>query len=101
MRVNFWGSKIFFHQNTKFIALTIVHMQNTMVPLKTQNNEDFMFWIFFFQNLKLGGVWINLGPLLYHYSDIPGEHSIEPTYEMVMDAVRCMGFVVEVSAMNE
>ena len=35
------------------------------------------------QLLHAGGVWINLGPLLYHYSDIPGENSIEPCYDMV------------------
>jgi hypothetical protein len=43
-----------------------------------------------------GGVWINLGPLLYHYSDIPGENSIEPTYEMVREIVQGIGFVIEV-----
>ena len=30
--------------------------------------------------LKAGGVWINLGPLLYHFSDQKGEDSIEPDY---------------------
>merc|ERR1711902_253689 len=30
--------------------------------------------------LKNGGVWINLGPLLYHFSDVKGEDSIEPYY---------------------
>jgi len=39
--------------------------------------------IFNTQLLHAGGVWINLGPLLYHYSDIPGENSIEPCYDMV------------------
>ena len=34
------------------------------------------------QILKPGGHWINLGPLLYHYSDIPGELSIEPPYDI-------------------
>jgi hypothetical protein len=43
-----------------------------------------------------GGVWINLGPLLYHYSDIPGENSIEPTYEMVKEIIQDVGFVMEV-----
>lgn len=45
--------------------------------------------------LKPGGVWINLGPLLYHYSDVAGEISIEPTYEMVRDIVQQVGFVLE------
>jgi N2227-like protein len=43
-----------------------------------------------------GGVWINLGPLLYHYADIPGENSIEPTYEMVKEIIQDVGFVMEV-----
>ena len=43
-----------------------------------------------------GGVWINLGPLLYHYSDIPGENSIEPTYEMVREIIQGIGFSIEV-----
>ena len=32
--------------------------------------------------LKPGGHWINLGPLLYHFADIPREPSIEPPYEI-------------------
>jgi N2227-like protein len=44
-----------------------------------------------------GGVWINLGPLLYHYADIPGENSIEPTYEMVKEIIQDVGFVMEVN----
>ncbi len=47
-------------------------------------------------SFSTGGVWINLGPLLYHYSDIPGENSIEPTYEMVREIVQGLGFVIEV-----
>lgn len=31
--------------------------------------------------LKPGGYWINLGPLLYHFSDVPNELSIEISYE--------------------
>ena len=31
--------------------------------------------------LKPGGYWINLGPLLYHFSDVPNESSIEISYE--------------------
>jgi len=48
-----------------------------------------------FKILKPGGVWINLGPLLYHYADIPGENSIEPTYEMVKEIIQDVGFVME------
>jgi carnosine N-methyltransferase len=45
--------------------------------------------------LKPGGVWINLGPLLYHFSDIPHELSIELTYEQLIRVVRGLGFQVE------
>jgi carnosine N-methyltransferase len=45
--------------------------------------------------LKPGGVWINLGPLLYHYSDIRGEVSIELTNEQFMRVVREVGFEIK------
>lgn len=32
--------------------------------------------------LKPGGKWINFGPLLYHFSDIGREKSIEPPYDV-------------------
>jgi carnosine N-methyltransferase len=31
--------------------------------------------------LKPGGIWVNYGPLLYHYADQPNEVSIEFTWE--------------------
>lgn len=45
--------------------------------------------------LKPGGLWINLGPLLYHYSDMKNEKSIEPSFEVVKEAISRMGFVME------
>jgi len=42
--------------------------------------------------LKTGGTWINLGPLLYHFSDIPGEKSIEPSYDMIRGIIIDLGF---------
>ena len=30
---------------------------------------------------QVGGHWINFGPLLYHYSDMMGELSVELSYE--------------------
>jgi len=33
--------------------------------------------------VRAGGLWINLGPLLYHYADLPDECSIEPSWEEV------------------
>ncbi|XP_054279680.1 carnosine N-methyltransferase [Macrosteles quadrilineatus] len=45
--------------------------------------------------LKPGGVWINLGPLLYHYSNMTGEFSIEPPYSVVKEVITEVGFVIE------
>ncbi|KAF7411750.1 carnosine N-methyltransferase isoform X1 [Vespula maculifrons] len=45
--------------------------------------------------LKPGGVWINLGPLLYHFSDMPMEDSIEPSYDAVRDVIQGFGFLLE------
>ncbi|TGZ59159.1 hypothetical protein CRM22_009249 [Opisthorchis felineus] len=42
--------------------------------------------------LKPGGYWINFGPLLYHFSDIPGEDSLELSYEELRLAVQRIGF---------
>ncbi|TPP64439.1 Carnosine N-methyltransferase [Fasciola gigantica] len=42
--------------------------------------------------LKPGGYWINFGPLLYHFSDIPGEDSLELSYEELRLAINRMGF---------
>ncbi|TMW54180.1 hypothetical protein DOY81_000764 [Sarcophaga bullata] len=41
-----------------------------------------------------GGIWINLGPLLYHFSDIQNEESIEPTFEDIMLVINSVGFEV-------
>jgi len=46
--------------------------------------------------LKPGGVWINLGPLLYHFSDLPNEESIEPSYDAIRDVILGFGFQLEV-----
>lgn len=39
-----------------------------------------------------GGIWVNLGPLLYHYSDVSGQNSIEPTYEDLRIIIESIGF---------
>ena len=44
------------------------------------------------QVLKQGGIWINLGPLLYHFSDIRGEDSIEPDYGTLRAVIADLGF---------
>ena len=45
--------------------------------------------------LKPGGTWINLGPLLYHFSDIKGEDSIEPDYQTLKSIISDLGFKIE------
>ncbi|XP_046871747.1 carnosine N-methyltransferase [Hypomesus transpacificus] len=46
--------------------------------------------------LKPGGVWINLGPLLYHFENMANELSIELSYEDVRAAIIKYGFDMEV-----
>lgn len=47
-----------------------------------------------------GGIWINLGPLLYHYSNVLNEDSIEPSYEVVKEVILGLGFVFEKEELN-
>lgn len=49
-----------------------------------------------FHCIKEGGTWINLGPLLYHYSDLSDENSIEPPFDFLADIIEKIGFVIEV-----
>ncbi|XP_014678098.1 PREDICTED: carnosine N-methyltransferase-like [Priapulus caudatus] len=42
--------------------------------------------------LRPGGIWINMGPLLYHYSDMEGETSIELSYEEIRNVMVQIGF---------
>ncbi|KAG6447255.1 hypothetical protein O3G_MSEX004809 [Manduca sexta] len=42
--------------------------------------------------LRPGGYWINLGPLLYHYSDMPSANSIEPPYDLLLEIIADVGF---------
>lgn len=51
-----------------------------------------MRYLFIFRILKPGGIWVNLGPLLYHFSDIQGENSIEPTFENLELIIKMVGF---------
>eukprot|EP00026_Physarum_polycephalum_P008033 Phypoly_transcript_08109.p1 GENE.Phypoly_transcript_08109~~Phypoly_transcript_08109.p1 ORF type:complete len:397 (+),score=28.28 Phypoly_transcript_08109:270-1460(+) len=45
--------------------------------------------------LKPGGLWINLGPLLYHFADSNSELSVELTYEEVLHIARQYGFEIQ------
>ncbi|ORX45078.1 N2227-domain-containing protein [Hesseltinella vesiculosa] len=42
--------------------------------------------------LKPGGTWINIGPLLYHFEDIPGEASVELSLDQVKRVAKDLGF---------
>lgn len=46
--------------------------------------------------LKPGGLWINLGPLLFHYADMSSELSIEISYDELRALVARCGFQIEV-----
>ncbi|XP_058493136.1 carnosine N-methyltransferase [Solea solea] len=46
--------------------------------------------------LKPGGVWINLGPLLYHYENMANELSVELSFEDIRTAMVKFGFCLEV-----
>ncbi|RIB25886.1 hypothetical protein C2G38_2012776 [Gigaspora rosea] len=46
----------------------------------------------FHRILRPGGLWINLGPLLYHYENSPDEMSIELSLEQVKTVVKDFGF---------
>ena len=45
--------------------------------------------------LRPNGIWINHGPLLYHFADMSNERSIELPLEHVQAIVRKSGFVIE------
>jgi carnosine N-methyltransferase len=47
--------------------------------------------------LKPGGTWINIGPLLYHFENTPGENSIELSLEDVKAVAEKIGFTITVS----
>jgi len=42
--------------------------------------------------LNVGGVWINFGPLLYHYSDLENECSIELSWDELKYIIGNYGF---------
>jgi hypothetical protein len=41
------------------------------------------------------GTWQNLGPHLYHFSDMEGEYSIEPNYQTLKAIIQDLGFEFE------
>ncbi|XP_067172786.1 carnosine N-methyltransferase isoform X3 [Apteryx mantelli] len=45
--------------------------------------------------LKPGGIWINVGPLLYHFENLANELSIELSYEDIKNVILQYGFRIE------
>ncbi|KAG0378470.1 hypothetical protein BGX24_003751 [Mortierella sp. AD032] len=46
--------------------------------------------------LKKGGVWINAGPLLWHFENTPNEISVELSLEEVIELAKSIGFKIEI-----
>jgi len=49
-----------------------------------------------YEILTGGGVWINFGPLLYHYAEMETESSIELSWEEVRHIIIKVGFEIKV-----
>jgi carnosine N-methyltransferase len=45
--------------------------------------------------LRRGGVWINYGPLLYHFKEMLDQVSVELSWEQVKAYIRVKGFKLE------
>ena len=45
--------------------------------------------------LEPGGIWINIGPLLYHFSDTPEEMSIDLSYDELRNVITKYGFTID------
>ena len=46
--------------------------------------------------VKKNGIWVNFGPLLYHYSEMEEEVSIELSWEEVKHVIEELGFEIKV-----
>ncbi len=51
--------------------------------------------------LQVGGVWINFGPLLYHYSEMDKEISIELSWDEVRHIITSIGFEIKKEEIKE
>ncbi|KAI8337102.1 N2227-like protein-domain-containing protein [Chlamydoabsidia padenii] len=50
--------------------------------------------------LKQGGTWINIGPLLYHFEDTPGESSVELSLDQIKRVAQDIGFEIKVKGIE-
>lgn len=57
-------------------------------------NDVFKYIDAIYDGLPENGVWINVGPLTWHFEDIPGEQSLEVPYSDIMLRIRQKGFEV-------
>ncbi|EGT48265.1 hypothetical protein CAEBREN_32151 [Caenorhabditis brenneri] len=57
-------------------------------------NDIFKYIDAIYDALPDNGVWINVGPLTWHYEDVAGETSIELSYSEIMLRIRQKGFRV-------
>jgi acetolactate synthase regulatory subunit len=90
---------LFFFNSYRFLSLDSWDCVATCFFIDTANNIiDYIETIY--KILKPGGIWINLGPLLYHYADMPGEISIELNLEQVLGIIRKTGFKLEVRQLH-
>ena len=51
--------------------------------------------------LKTGGHWVNLGPLMFHYSGMTGEEGIELSWQEVLQFVEKAGFQIREKGFQE
>lgn len=51
--------------------------------------------------LKPGGLWVNMGPLRWHYTEQPQEVQVELTLEEVIDLLPKFGFRLRTSEMRK
>jgi len=63
-----------------------------LVSFWIQQKNIFEYVETIFRTLKTGGIWINIGPLLYHWVDMPGELSVELSYDELRIVIKEMGF---------
>ncbi|PVV04506.1 hypothetical protein BB560_000990 [Smittium megazygosporum] len=45
--------------------------------------------------LKPGGIWINIGPLLWHFENDPNKVSIELTFDELILIIKKIGFTID------
>lgn len=56
-------------------------------------NNIFQYIDTIFDTLKHGGIWINYGPLLFHFKDMLDQVSIELSWEQVESYICVKGFI--------